>query len=42
VVAQVNAGDLLEAVGELPEWVQVKLAGDRTGWVEVVGVEKLY
>jgi len=42
VVAQVNAGDLLEAVGELPEWVQVKLAGERTGWVEAVGVEKLY
>jgi WD40 repeat protein len=42
VVAQVNGGDLLEAVGELPEWVQVKLAGDRTGWVEAAGVEKLY
>lgn len=41
-VAQVGPGDLLEAVGELPEWVQVKLAGDRTGWVETTGVEKLY
>jgi WD40 repeat protein len=41
-VAQVGPGDLLEAVGELPEWVQVKLAGDRTGWVETSGVEKLY
>jgi hypothetical protein len=41
-VAQVGPGDLLEVVGELPGWVQVKLAGERTGWVDATGVEKLY
>ncbi len=41
-VAQVGPGDLLEVTGELPGWVQVKLAGERTGWVDATAVEKLY
>jgi len=41
-VAQVGPGDLLEVVGELPGWIQVKLAAERTGWVDASGVEKLY
>ncbi len=41
-VAQVGPGDLLEVVGELPGWIQVKLAGDRTGWADATAVEKLY
>ncbi|NCP96662.1 MAG: hypothetical protein GW783_02525 [Deltaproteobacteria bacterium] len=41
-VAQVGPGDLLEAAGELPGWIQVKLAGERTGWVDATGVERQY
>ncbi|RMF87213.1 MAG: hypothetical protein D6739_02050, partial [Nitrospirae bacterium] len=40
-VAQVGPGDLLEAVGELPGWFQVKLAGERTGWVEADAVARV-